>query len=119
MPGGFERYRTGSPPLRNCTPWYTVGRNPLPQQLSPPLGPLLPELNTTKPGRSLVSDPSPYSTHAPMLGRPNCIVPVFISSWPGAWLNASVTIDFTIAMSSAISPVNGSSSLNSVPLCPY
>jgi hypothetical protein len=25
-----------------------------------------------------------------MLGRPNCMVPVFISSWPGAWLKASV-----------------------------
>ena len=35
-----------------------------------------------------------------MLGRPNCIVPVFIKSWPGAWLKASVTIDFTTVMSS-------------------
>ena len=28
-----------------------------------------------------------------MLGRPNCCEPVFIMIWPGAWLNASVTID--------------------------
>jgi hypothetical protein len=53
-----------------------------------------------------------------MLGRPNCIVPVFMSNWPGAWLNASVTIDFTIAMSSTISPVNGNNSPSSVPLRP-
>jgi hypothetical protein len=53
-----------------------------------------------------------------MLGRPNCIVPVFISNWPGAWLKASVTIDFTMAMSSTISPVKGSSSDISVPLRP-
>ena len=37
-----------------------------------------------------------------MLGRPNCCEPVFIRIWPGAWLNASVTIDFTMAMSSTI-----------------
>ena len=30
-PGGFSRYRTGSAPARNCTPWCTDGKNPLPQ----------------------------------------------------------------------------------------
>ncbi len=54
-----------------------------------------------------------------MLGRPNCCVPVFISSCAGAWLKASVTIDFTIAMSSTICAVCGSSSLSSAPDCPY
>ena len=50
-----------------------------------------------------------------MLGRPNCIVPVFIRSWPGAWLKASVTIDFTTAMSSTILAVWGSNSEISMP----
>ena len=34
---------------------------------------------------------------------PNCCEPVLIRIWPGAWLNASVTIDLTMAMSSTTS----------------
>ena len=36
-----------------------------------------------------------------MLGRPNIGTPVFIISWPGWWLNASVCIERISAMSSA------------------
>ncbi len=35
-----------------------------------------------------------------MLGRPKIWAPVLIMIWPGAWLNASVTIPLTTAMSS-------------------
>ena len=54
-----------------------------------------------------------------MLGRPNCMDPVFISNCPGAWLKASVTMDLTIEMSSTTSPRCGISSDNSVPDWPY
>src|SRR4051812_168999 len=58
-PRGCPRYSPASPPVRNCTPWYVVGRKPLPQLELPPDGPLLPVLNTTKPGRSFASLPRP------------------------------------------------------------
>jgi hypothetical protein len=38
-----------------------------------------------------------------MLGLPNCCEPVFMKICAGAWLNASVTIDLTIATSSTTS----------------
>jgi hypothetical protein len=38
-PGGLETLRIGSPELRNRTPAYTVGRNPLDQLADPPLIP--------------------------------------------------------------------------------
>ena len=54
---------TGTAPGRRscgtCTPWYTVGRKPLPQFELPPLGPFLPVLKTTKPGRFCDSLPRP------------------------------------------------------------
>ena len=53
-----------------------------------------------------------------MLGRPNWVEPVFMKIWAGAWLNASVTIDLTMAMSSTISPRCGSSSESSAPHLP-
>ena len=46
------------------------------------------------------------------------MAPVFIISWAGAWLNASVAIDFTIVRSSAIFAVCGRSSEKSAPLWP-
>jgi hypothetical protein len=95
-----------------------VGRKPLPQLELPPLGPLLPELKTTKPGRSCDSLPRPYVTHEPMLGRPNCCVPVDMNSCAGAWLKASVTIDLTMARSSTTFARCGSSSPSSVPFLP-
>ena len=45
--------------MRNVTPWYTVGKKPLPQFELPPLGPFVPVLNTTKPGRFCDSLPRP------------------------------------------------------------
>ena len=53
--------------------------------------------------------------HAPRLGRPNCCEPVFMKICAGAWLNASVTIDLTIATSSTTSARCGSSSDSSAP----
>ena len=50
-----------------------------------------------------------------MLGRPNCCDPVFIRSCPGAWLNASVTIDLTMVMSSTTPARCGNSSETSAP----
>ena len=34
MPGGSDRYSTGSRPLRSFTPWWLDGRKPLPQRRS-------------------------------------------------------------------------------------
>ena len=53
-----------------------------------------------------------------MLGRPGCWEPVWMKVIPGSWLIASVCIDLMIQMSSAISPVCGSSSLSQAPLLP-
>ena len=53
-----------------------------------------------------------------MLGRPNCCEPVFMKIWPGAWLNASVSIDLTIATSSTTSARCGSNSDSSAPELP-
>ncbi len=50
-----------------------------------------------------------------MLGRPNCCEPVFMKICAGAWLNASVCMDFTMAMSSATPARWGSSSEISAP----
>src|SRR5437764_9528957 len=69
-PFGFDRYITGSPVLRNMTPWYIDGRNPQPQLDAPPLVPLMPVEKTTNAGNSADSLPRPYVTHAPKLGRP-------------------------------------------------
>src|SRR4029077_156843 len=86
-----------------------------------PAPPLVPpaELRTTKPGRSWDSLPRPYVTHEPMLGRPNWVDPVFMRICPGAWLNACVVIDFTIAMSSTTSARCGNASESSAPDFPY
>jgi len=53
--------------------------NPRPN-FRPALVPLA-ELSTTKPGRFCDSLPS-ISDHAPRLGRPNCVEPVFMKSGP-------------------------------------
>ena len=58
MPAGLVTSRIASPLVRNGTPWYAVGRNPLDQFAAPPLIPE-PEESTTKPGRSADSLPSP------------------------------------------------------------
>jgi hypothetical protein len=55
----LDRNSTGSPAERNGVPAWLDGRNPLPQHELPPLGPLLPLLNTTNPGSSFDSLPSP------------------------------------------------------------
>ena len=43
------------------------------------------------------------STHEPMLGRPEMVVPVFMNVWAGSWLIASVFIERMMQMSSATS----------------
>ena len=75
-PGGSERYSTGSPLLRHCTPWKTLGRNPLPQQPCPPLGCTPLEISTTKPGRfcdlaaEAVAGPRADSSAGPAAAKP-------------------------------------------------
>ncbi len=63
IPAGFDRYSTGSPVERNFTPWYCVGRKPLPHSRSysgwSPGRPVPCETMTTKAGRSLFSLPRP------------------------------------------------------------
>src|SRR5687767_13848743 len=90
MPLGLARLTIGSPEDRKGTPWKLVGRKPLDQLAAPPRGPRGPDWRTTKPGRSAESEPMPYVTHAPMLGRPEIVVPVFMKSLAGAWLKTSV-----------------------------
>ncbi len=63
--------------------------------------------------------PARSTTHAPKLGRPKICEPVFIKIWPGAWLNASVTIACTMAMSSTTAARCGRSSESSAPLWPW
>src|SRR5690606_6326812 len=83
IPSGSVIYSTGSPLERHCTPWYTEGRKPLPHTLLPASGVLPPEVSTTKPGRLLFSEPSPYVTHEPILGLPNRGWPVCTNNWAG------------------------------------
>ena len=42
------------------------------------------DVSTTKPGRLLVSAPSPYQSQEPMLGRPEIDVPVFMNVCAGS-----------------------------------
>src|SRR5918993_3780722 len=118
MLGGDERLTIGSPLERKGTPWWIVGRNPEPQLTAPPRGPRGPDWRTTNPGRSFDSDPMPYVTHDPMLGRPNWLEPVFMNSLAGAWLKTSVATVFTIAMSSTIFAWCGNSSDTHAPCLP-
>ncbi len=101
MPAGSERKSTGSPEDRSCTPWWIVGKKALPQSEAPPSGAAVPDTKTTKLGRSRFSVPSPYDSHEPMLGRPSRAEPVWTNNCAGAWLNWSVYIERTTAMSSA------------------
>src|SRR5690349_1051805 len=68
------------------------------------------EVSTMKPGRLFVSAPSPYQTHDPIDGRPEMVVPVFMKVCAGSWLIASVTIERTMQISSAMEPKFGNSS---------
>ena len=53
-----------------------------------------------------------------MAGRPGMVVPVFMKQCAGSWLIASVVIERTMQMSSAIEPICGKSSQISVPHLP-
>src|SRR5918993_2746809 len=119
MPAGDERLTIGSPLERKGTPWWIVGRKPDPQFTAPPRGPRGPDWSTTNPGRSFDSDPIPYVTHDPMLGRPFIDEPVFMNSLAGAWLKTSVATDFTSVMSSTICAVCGYRSETQVPFFPW
>jgi hypothetical protein len=70
IPGGLERYKTGSPSDRHCTPWNTEGKNPVPHAAFPALGKRPPEIKTTNPGRFSLSVPRPYVTHEPSEAYP-------------------------------------------------
>src|SRR6266436_458436 len=118
-PAGLDKYRTGSPLRRNITPWYADGRNPL-DHCADWLMFDLPVLSTTKPGRFFDSLPSPYCTHAPIVGRPGSIWPASSNISAGWWLNASVCMERT---KHKLSTIGGHfslrKSLNTAPLLPY
>ena len=76
--------------------------------------PLPSEVSTTKPGNSSASLPSPYVTHAPMLGRPAICEPVFMNMCAGSWLIASVVIERMRQMSSMTEPICGKSAQISI-----
>src|SRR5579872_4533690 len=115
MPLGSLTYRIGSPDERHCTPCKTDGRKPLPQVLFPPVGSLPPLIKTTNPGRSWLSEPSPYVIHEPIDALPNRGEPVNSMRSAGAWLNWSVFIERTTAISSTILLTWGNKSLTHVP----
>src|SRR5947209_6832488 len=72
-----------------------------------------------KPGRFWFSDPSPYTTHDPRLGRISRASPQFISISDGSWFGTSAYIDRITAISSMQEPTWGKISLTSIPLSPY
>src|SRR5262245_5527739 len=121
-PSGLDRYRTGSDPLRNRTPWCWLGKKPLPQRREKigwsVLFPLPWEIWTTNAGRFWLRLPIPYDSQAPRLGRPGCCDPVWMYVIAGSWLIASVFSDFTTAISSAMVAMFGSKSLTQVPALP-
>ena len=53
-----------------------------------------------------------------MHGRPGICWPVWMKVMPGSWLMASVCMERTMAMSSAMRAVYGRSSEIQAPLCP-
>src|SRR4051812_40545810 len=86
-PGGFPKYKTGSPFPRRFTPWNLLGKNPLDHCLAA-IGwfcpPLPNDVITTNPGKSSDSLPSPYTVQDPMLGRPAICDPVFMNMCAGS-----------------------------------
>ena len=72
-----------------------------------------------KPGRFWFSEPSPYVTQAPTLGRGRTESPQFISISDGSWFGTWAYIERITAMSSMCSAVLANSSLTSMPLWPY
>jgi hypothetical protein len=77
------------------------------------------DTSTAKAGRSWLTLPKPYATHAPMLGRPASCEPVCTKVIAGSWLIASVRIDLMTHSSSATLAVCGNSSLSQVPERPW
>src|SRR5436309_15591992 len=76
----------GSPEVRKATPWWDAGRKPAVQWIEPPAGRPRGSGSTTKAGRSWLSEPSPYDSQAPRLGKPFIVKPVFIWNAAGVWL---------------------------------
>src|SRR5262245_12619027 len=74
---------------------------------------------TTNPGRFLFSEPRPYVTHDPKLGRGSRPSPQFIRSNDGSWFGTSACIDRMTQMSSMWAAVWAKSSLTSMPDRPY
>jgi hypothetical protein len=70
-----------------------------------------------KPGRLRFSEPRPYSTHEPTLGRACTLSPQFMSMSDGSWFGACAYIERITAMSSACCAVFPKSSLISRPDC--
>src|SRR6185369_17790898 len=95
-----------------------AGKKPLVHSVLPPLGNESPLTSTTKPGRSWLSDPSPYVIQEPSDALPDRGDPVSRYISAGAWFIWSVTIDLTKATSSTMPAMCGSSSDTHAPLCP-
>ena len=70
------------------------------------------------PGRFWFSEPSPYVTHDPKLGRTCRTSPQFIIISDGSWFGISVCIERTMQRSSTQPPTFEKISLTSVPLWP-
>ena len=75
--------------VRTGAPWRDLPEvfGAWPHTLFPPLGSVPPLSNTTKPGRSWLSEPSPYVTQEPIEAPPARAEPVCKNSSAGAWLN--------------------------------
>src|ERR1700722_19216921 len=71
------------------------------------------------PGKFWLTEPSPYVTHEPMLGRMERASPQFISISEGSWFGTSAVIERITHMSSILSATCENTSLTSMPLWPY
>ena len=79
-------FKIGSPLDRHCTPWNTLGKNPLPQSALPNRG--MPLDNSTKnPGKLSFSLPNPHVVQAPIEGFPLRADPLCTNNCAGPWLN--------------------------------
>src|SRR5438552_19049201 len=79
----------------------------------------MPLCSTMKPGKLRQVVPKPYVTHAPMLGRPCCPLPVCRKKFALVCSEKSETIERIMHRSSTCSATCGNRSLTGMPLLPY
>src|SRR5579872_1949849 len=92
------------------------GRKLLLHRAGPTVG--RPGHKTTYPGRFWFSEPRPYVSHDPRLGRVGCVSPEFIIRNDGSWLGRFVCIERITHRSSMQRLKCGNSSLTSIPELP-